>query len=253
MARQDEQGRQGACQVRLARDRPATGRRWHQGRHRTLVHDEEEPAGTSGSNDSRDNAEPITGFGTGKKQSPKLRILGSMPNLAPAPTALAPVAEDNGSIPLAGSTGINGSAAKTTSGVLGDGPHGTAGDDTNDFDFYSLTTTAGMTITVDTSGSGQTDTVVGLYSAAGELLAVDDDGGDGFNSLLSYPVTANGTYYVMVAGYSIAGPLPDDPMDSGSGNGGAISGNYVVSIGSPRSTRTSTPSPSSRVTSSAAP
>ncbi len=197
---------------------------------RTVVHDEEEPAGTSGSNDARENAEPIAGFGTGAKQASQLRILGAMPDLSPTATALAPVAEDNGAIPLAGSTGINGSRARTTSGVLGDGPHGTTGDDTNDFDFYSLTTTAGMTVTVDTSGSGQTDTVVGLYSAGGDLLAVDDDGGTGFNSLLQFRVPASGTYYAMVAGYSIAGPFPQDPMDSGSGRGGAISGNYVASL-----------------------
>ena len=195
-----------------------------------LVHDEEEPAGTSGSNDSVANAEPITGFGTGKKQSSKLRILGEMPNLAPAPSALAPIAEDNGSIPLAGNSGINGLGARTTTGVLGDGPHGRAGDATNDFDFYAVTTTAGRTITVSTNGSGQTDTVVAIYSATGERLATDDDSGDGFNSYLEFPVPANGTYYVMVAGYSIAGPFPRDPMDSASGNGGAIEGNYNLML-----------------------
>lgn len=196
----------------------------------TLVHDEEEPAGTSGSNDSVENAEPIAGFGTGKKQASALRILGAMPNLAPTPSALAPVAEDNGAIPLAGSTGINGQGARTTTGVLGDGPHGDTGDDTNDFDFYSVTTTAGRTITVSTNGSGQTDTVVAIYSATGERLATDDDSGDGFNSYLDFPVPANGTYYVMVAGYSIAGPFPQDPMDSGSGNGGAVGGNYNLLV-----------------------
>lgn len=197
-----------------------------------LIHDEEEPAGTSGSNDSVENAEPIAGFGTGKKESPKLRILGSMPNLAPVATALAPVAEDQGSIALAGATGINGSGAKTTTGVLGDGPHGTApGDNTNDFDFYKVTSTAGRTITVDTTGS-VADTVVAVYSEAGEQLAVDDDSGPGTNSLLSYDVEASGNYYVLVAGYSSAGPFPGDPTDSGSGSGGASKGAYALKVAS---------------------
>jgi len=198
----------------------------------TLVHDEEEPAGTSGANDSVDNAEPIAGFGTGKRQSAALRILGSMPNLAPSATALAPVPEDQGSIALAGATGINGSGAKTTTGVLGDGPHGTApGDNTNDFDFYKLASTAGRTITVDTTGS-VADTVVAVYSEAGERLAVDDDSGPGTNSLLSYDVATAGNYYVLVAGYSSAGPFPDDPTDSGSGNGGAAKGAYALKVAS---------------------
>jgi hypothetical protein len=196
----------------------------------TLVHDEQEPAGTSGSNDSRENAEPISGFGTGRRQSNVLRILGGMPDLSPAPRTLAPVAEDNGAIPLAGSTGIDGTGARTTTGVLGDGPHGTDGDATNDFDFYSLKTTAGRTITVDTNGSAPVDTVVAVYNAAGERLAADDDGGEGTASLLSFVAPADGTYYVLVAGYARNGPFPRDPMDSGSGTGGAAVGSYRALI-----------------------
>ena len=100
-----------------------------------VVHDEEEPAGTAGSNDSLANAERIPGFGTAAAKNNVLRILGSQAEIAvPAAEDLEPGAEDNGSIPLATPTGIEGPSAVTTTGVLGDGPHGSAGDGTNDFD-----------------------------------------------------------------------------------------------------------------------
>lgn len=194
-----------------------------------LVHDEEEPVGTSGSNDRVANAELITGFGTGPRQSNKLRILGSMPDLIPTASALAPVAEDNGSIPLAGDTGITGNGARTTSGTLGDGPHGPEGTGTNDFEFYELTSNAGNVLTVDTTGSA-VDTVVGLYSASGELLASNDDGGPGLTSLLEYETEATATYYVLVAAYSSDGSFPSDPQNSGSGAGGAVTGDFQLAI-----------------------
>jgi hypothetical protein len=40
----------------------------------------------------------------------------------------------------------------------------------------------------------------------------------------------NGTYYALVAGFSPAGSLPDDPRDSGSGAGEAAEGPYQISI-----------------------
>ncbi|WP_340540537.1 PPC domain-containing protein [Nocardioides sp. GXZ039] len=195
-----------------------------------IVHDEQEPAGTAGSNDTLANAERITAFGTAAAKNNVVRILGSQANLAtPRPTALPPVPEDNGSIPLAGDTGISGSSAITTTGQLGDGPHGPEGDNTNDFDFYSVDLTAGLSLVADTSGQS-TDTILALYNAAGELVAADDDGGDGVASLLEYTAEADGTYYLLVAGYSSRGPLPADPNDSGSGAGGARTGPYNLAV-----------------------
>ena len=200
---------------------------------RTIVHDEEEPAGTSGSNDSRENAEPIAGFGTGAKQASQLRILGSMPDLAPTATALATVAEDNGSIPLAGDTGINGSGARTTTGQLGDGPHGSAGDGTNDFDFYKLTANAGLSVVVDTSASAATaDTVVALYSSTGELLAVDDDGGPGFTSLLQYQVPTTGDLLRDGGGLLDRRPVPGRPDGLGQRQRWATEPAYSLRIAS---------------------
>jgi hypothetical protein len=54
-----------------------------------FVHDEEEPTGTVGSNDSQANAEPVNGFGTGSGENPRVRILGQLVNLSPASRTLA--------------------------------------------------------------------------------------------------------------------------------------------------------------------
>jgi hypothetical protein len=195
-----------------------------------VVHDEEEPTGTNGSNDSQDNAEPVAGFGTGAKQNPRIRILGSIADLPTPTSATITTAEDNGSIPLATATGIDGAGAVRTTSVLGDGPHGGA-TGSNDFDFYALTSGPGLRLTISTAGvATQVDTVVGVYDQSGELLAVDDDGGGALTSRLSFPVPAAGRYFVLVAGFSTAGPLPADPSDSGSGAGGARQGPYQLSI-----------------------
>jgi hypothetical protein len=200
-----------------------------------FVHDEEEPGGTFGSNDTHPNAEPIPGFGTAASRMPAVRILGELT----APASITPRAvtteEDQGAIPIATSTGITGGGATVTDSVLGDGPHGpvaSGGDGTNDFDFYSVEVGAGETLTADTEGSATgTDTILVVWDAEGTPVVADDDSGTGFLSSLSYTPEAPGTYYVMVGGYAFD-PLPADPFDSGSGAGGADTGAYRVSIAS---------------------
>lgn len=197
-----------------------------------VVHDEQEPGGI-GSNDSLENAEPVTAFGTAATKSPAVRILGDLTALPITTRPLAVGAEDNGAIPLATTTGINGTSAVTTTGVLGDGPHGSAGTGTNDFDFYKLTVPAGATVVADTSGSASgTDTVVALYDEAGNLLAQDDDSGPSVFSLMSHRVDTAGTYYLAVVGYTTRGPLPADPFDPASGAGGGDEGDYALKLSS---------------------
>lgn len=193
-----------------------------------FVYDEQEPVGENGSNDSLVNAEPVRGFGTGRRENPRVRILGSIANLAPAARAITQT-EDNGSIPLATETGIDGVGAVTTAGTIGDGPYGGQEEET-DFDFFELSSEAGLTLSVDTLGTPELDTVVVVYDAEGEILALNDDAFVEPNivaSRLSFPVPADGVYYVLVAGF---GPLPDDPSDSGSGTGGGQVGDYVAKI-----------------------
>ncbi|WP_322921199.1 pre-peptidase C-terminal domain-containing protein [Nocardioides renjunii] len=226
-----------AVSQRLAANRReafGTGRRGTSARAvpTPFVHDEEEPAGTSGSNDSHVDAEPIPGFGTGATRIPAVRILGGLA----APPTSAPrtvtTTEDQGAIPLATPTGIVGSGSSVTTSVLGDGPHGPAGTASNDFDFYSVDVVAGQTLTANTEGSASTtDTILVVYAADGTPLVADDDSGTGTSSSLSYKPATPGTYYVMVGGYAFD-PLPADPFDSGSGAGGADVGDYRVAIAS---------------------
>ncbi len=198
-----------------------------------FVYDEQEPTGTSGSNNSRANAEPVRGFGTGRGENPRVRILGSIANLAPAARTIN-VSEDNGSIPLATPTGINGVGSVRTQSVLGDGPYG-GPEGSDDFDFFKVTSRRGLTITVDTLGTAAPlDTVVVLYNGEGEILALNDDAfvePNPFASRLTFPVPANGDYYVLVSGFP---SLPEDPFDSSSGFGGADRGPYTATITSSR-------------------
>ncbi len=194
-----------------------------------VLYDEKELPGTQ-SNDSRAEAERIAPFGSGAGKRNAARVLGSLQAFADGGTStLAPVAEDNGSIPLAGSTGLSGPATVTTTGAIGDGPHGSTGDATGDFDFYSIAATAGQRLVIDTSGTGL-DTLVGLYDAAGTPLAADDDGGDGLASRLVVDIPATGTYYAAIVGYRSGGSFPADPMDSGSGGGVGREGAYNASF-----------------------
>ncbi|MEV6597622.1 PPC domain-containing protein [Actinoplanes sp. NPDC051346] len=193
-----------------------------------IVVDEDEPDGTFGSNESPATAQLVQNFGTGSRQNSAIRILGSLDPEVATPAFRAPTPEDDGSIPLAGDTGI-GSGAKgiATEAQIGDGPHGSAGTGTNDFDFYRLTATAGQTLTVDTdTPTGDLDTLVAVYTPDGTIVASNDDS-DGFDSYLTWSVPAAGTYYVIVAAYS---GLPADPFDPASGDGGASEGPYKVTI-----------------------
>lgn len=220
-----------STQERSAADRRAAGRALPS----PLLHDELEPSGTSGSNDTQDAAEPLNGFGTGKKQNPRARILGQMPNLALTPTAIPAGAEDNGAIPLATDTGIGASRkAISTTGVLGDGPHGPApaGDGSNDYDVYKLSANKGETITAATAGSAA-DTIAAIYTSSGELVAANDDVSYpvDLTSRVAYDAPAAGTYYVLIGGFAL-NPLPADPNDSGSGAGGADTGDYKLTVSS---------------------
>jgi hypothetical protein len=190
--------------------------------------DEDEPDGTSGSNDAPATAQQITDFGTGANKAPKIRVLGSLDNEQITIGSISPSAEDDGAIPLAADTGISTFRdGATTTGTVGDGPHGSAGTGTNDYDFYKHTADAGKVITVKTATpTGSLDTVVLLYDAAGNLLAANDDF-SGLDRQLQYKAPASGAYYAAVVGYR---GLPVDPFDPALGTGGGSEGPYAVTI-----------------------
>jgi hypothetical protein len=184
-----------------------------------VVVDEDEIDGTYGGNDTPPNAQRVVGFGTTAAQYPKIRVLGSLDNEALVTPALAAPAEDNGSIPLAGETGIGESRnGAVINAVLGDGPHGRQtpdSDGSNDFDFYKLSAVPGKVLTLQTATpTGPLDTILLLFAPDGTVVASNDDFG-GLDSKITYEVTAAGDFYLAVAAY---GGLPGDPFDSGSGD-----------------------------------
>ncbi|MET8153414.1 PPC domain-containing protein [Actinoplanes sp. NPDC049668] len=194
-----------------------------------VVVDEAEPDGTRGSNDNPASAQLIKNFGTGAAQNSAIRILGQLDPETVTTVVRPPNPEDDGSITLAGDTGIGTvRSGIVTNAVIGDGPHGSAGTGTNDFDFYKLQATAGQVVKVQTATpTGALDTLVALYTPDGTIVASNDDSGGGFDSLMQYKVPATGTFYAIVAAYS---GLPADPFDPASGDGGASEGPYTVTI-----------------------
>ena len=74
--------------------------------------------------------------------------------------------------------------------------------------------------------------MVAVWDAAGTPLALNDDDGKAFDSRLTFTFPRNGNYFVSVAGYPFA--LPNDPFDSGSGDGVGTEGAYRSSSGSTR-------------------
>jgi hypothetical protein len=88
-----------------------------------------------------------------------------------------------------------------------------------DVDYYEFTAVAGNTLLAEVS-NGSLDTVLGLFDAAGNLVAADDDGGSGLLSRINYPVATAGTYYLAVSTF----PDFDFSGDGGSG------GRYVLNV-----------------------
>ncbi len=73
-----------------------------------------------------------------------------------------------------------------------------------DQDWYRVSLNAGETYTINlnaASGSNL-DAYLRLFDATGNSIGFNDDGGPGFNSLLSFTPTTAGTFYVSAGGYS---------------------------------------------------
>lgn len=194
-----------------------------------FAYDEKEPAGEFGSNDTQPNAEAITKFGLGSGKTAAVRILGEL-NQPAVSTDDITTAEDQGAIPIATDTGIPADQEGiTVSSEIGDGPHGSAGTDSGDFDFYKLTAAAGQVIRANTFGS-DFDTLAVVYDSTGEIVAANDDADGTLQSEVSYNVETSDDYYVMVSGYAPFAGVPEDPFDSSSGTGSGAEGAYDLTV-----------------------
>lgn len=195
-----------------------------------FVHAEAEPAGTLGANDTAATAERLSRFGTAAAKRNAVRILGEL-HEPTFETDQLTTAEDQGSIPLATDTGI----PAVRDGVrinsrIGNGPHGSAGDQSGDFDFFEVGATEGQAITASTAGS-KLDSVLAVWSSDGDLVAFNDDVQvPDLTSRVRYRVPSDGQYFVMVGAFNDGGPLPEDPFDSGSGIGLGEEDTYTAEI-----------------------
>ena len=211
----------GELRAAQRRNRPATA---------SATYTEKEPVGTLGQNDNVASAEPIAGFGTGHSQHSVVGITGDLaddPNI----TQLPPAAEDNGSIPLAEDTGVAGAhKIIRTTGTIGDGPHGSAGDATGDFDFYKVSgVPAGVPLTITVGAVGDFNAIIRVYDADGNTLLWGDDPASGSVSVaVDLPTT--GDWYVMVGGSGPNYGSPNDPTNSGSGGGVGSEGAYSLEL-----------------------
>ncbi|MEE9412036.1 MAG: PPC domain-containing protein [Methylococcales bacterium] len=193
-----------------------------------ILVDELEPADLSGLNDTLASGELINGFST--NANPRARVLGTLAPPRDLATNFPIFTEDDGAIPLANQSGVaTDFGAMQTSGTIGDGPHGSAGSNSGDFDFYSVDLAAGQSMTVDTDVTGNFDSVLLVYDATGTVVATNDDDGETVASKLTYTPTEAGTFYVMVTGFG-GSVLPDDPFDPASGRGIGSEGEYELLI-----------------------
>lgn len=186
--------------------------------------------GESEPNDVQATGNAVAGLGTGVGEDFAADISASGGFAVPA--VIGPFAEDDGDIPASSATGLTTASAVKVSQVIGDGPHGSSGTGTGDYDFFSITgVNAGDVITIDIDAvvNGSTlDPFVTIFDATGAVLAFNDDF-TGLDSFLSYTTAAAGTHYVCVGAY--LSPFPNDRFDSSSGFGVTSQGFYDVTIG----------------------
>lgn len=99
--------------------------------------------------------------------------------------------------------------ASANAAACGDAIRPAAIDYADDIDWISFTANAGELITIGTDADGASpieDTIIGLFDAAGNQLAIDDDSGPGLYSLITdYPAPATGVYYFGIIAYDIEG------------------------------------------------
>jgi Ca2+-binding RTX toxin-like protein len=164
------------------------------------------------------------------------------------PDSVASTGEDDGAIPLANPTGLVGGSqgAVLFTGEIGDGPYGSSGAGSGDFDFYRLEAVAGQRLSVDVNTPipffdpwsnhplllSDLDPMVGIYDSAGNLLVRNDDDWSTWDARVDFIAPATGDYYVAVGSstYPIPFQFPADPFDPSSGPGVVSEGFYSLTI-----------------------
>jgi hypothetical protein len=209
-----------------------------------MVVTEVEIAGALFENDHPRFGQPIDSFGSTAGAQNAVTVTGHL--RAPA-HELTAGGEPDGSIPLAQPVAALVGARVALTGMIGDGAYGSGGPiASGDFDFYSLTLSAGQTLEVivrTPDPAADLNPIVALYSSTGELLELNDNlpiAGflSNYDSYLIHTAVENGTYCVAVGGWSHPAGLldeqeryPSDPFDPASGPGAGSEGSYRLILG----------------------
>ena len=88
-----------------------------------------------------------------------------------------------------------------------------------DVDFYRFSAEGGTTLVAEVV-TGQLDSILVVADAGGNVIAFDDDGGNGLLSRIQVPIPADGDYYLGVSTF------PDLAFTGAGGSGGR----YVLSV-----------------------
>ncbi|WP_299415484.1 ELWxxDGT repeat protein, partial [Acaryochloris sp. IP29b_bin.148] len=113
----------------------------------------------------------------------------------------------------------------TFNGEIGDNPDV---DTSGDVDLYTLELSAGTGVTFDLNTNNSDsffDSILRVFDAEGNELAVNDDAGNG--SFIGFLPPADGTYYVGVSGFS---NFEYDPEVAGSGSSNNSTGSYELIV-----------------------
>jgi hypothetical protein len=179
-------------------------------------------------NDTPATANPVPGFGTGAGDDPAALLTGALAS----PIALGgSSSEDDGSIPLANQPALEAGAQVSVSAQIGDGPHGSSGSGSGDFDFYEIPIAYPgqvVQIVVETPGS-PLDPILVVYDDLGNILTFDL--GNGQSSALAVALSPAGSFFALVTSYATL--VPTDPFDSGSGDGASgpgAEGSYDLTL-----------------------
>ncbi|MDE2732599.1 MAG: T9SS type A sorting domain-containing protein [Bacteroidota bacterium] len=194
---------------------------------------EEEPDSVRLLNDSPLMAEHLADFSPHGLNAVEVQGVLAMPE--PVDMGLASEEEsDDGSIILARQVPLSSGSRARFEAIIGDGPHGSGGSQTGDYDFYGIgRLMPGQVLTVDITTEPvepRLDTKVALYNSRGDRLEQNDDGIFGQrDSYLQTVIAQEDDYFVIVRG--INSDWPSDPFDPASGPKVGSEGPYTVTLG----------------------
>ena len=146
--------------------------------------------------------------------------------------------EDNGSLLDAISYGPILHGPYHLASTIGDGPHGSAGSGSGDYDFYRIIgLNRGWILSVDISAmdlGSELDPIVVIYDSAGTIIASNDDfplSGTTHDSFVEVTLPADGDYFVDVHSFFFDDlDVLADPFDSSTGPGVGTEGDYELTI-----------------------